>query len=263
MRCSTWDRRLLRLRRRLQLRLRDLSITKTVDNATPSVGDTVNYTLTVSALGPATSTDVVATDTLPSGLTFENATSSVGNYASSTGTWTIGDLSASSTANRRNRGEVNAGRQVRRSRILRSSGRTLPRPTTILHEQFFVRIRYWYRRRVVRVIAGGGGTPTPATSTLTVNVSGLNASDTASSMVQDLTASTTQSTSTGNGSSTFVLNTNDQLCADRDDDEPELFGSDLNGLRRNARGERNVQRCLHSHELDSNNRCRYRDFEDG
>ena len=76
----------------------DISIVKTVDNAAPSVGDTVNYTLTVNDLGPATSTGVIATDTLPSGLTFENATASVGTYASSTGTWTIGNLSASSTA---------------------------------------------------------------------------------------------------------------------------------------------------------------------
>ena len=76
----------------------DIAITKTVDNATPTAGQTVNYTLTVSALGPATSTGVVATDTLPSGLTFENATASIGSYASSTGTWTIGNLSAGSAA---------------------------------------------------------------------------------------------------------------------------------------------------------------------
>ena len=56
----------------------NLSIKKTVDNATPTAGATINYTLTVDAQGPATSTGVVATDTLPSGLTFENATASVG-----------------------------------------------------------------------------------------------------------------------------------------------------------------------------------------
>ena len=76
----------------------NLSITKTVDNAAPTPGATINYTLTVDAQGPATSTGVVATDTLPSGLTFENATASVGSYATSTGTWTIGDMTPSSTA---------------------------------------------------------------------------------------------------------------------------------------------------------------------
>ncbi|MDR3581679.1 MAG: isopeptide-forming domain-containing fimbrial protein [Candidatus Pacebacteria bacterium] len=74
------------------------SIAKTVDNASPSVGNTVNYTVTVNNTGFATSTGVVATDTLPSGLTFENATASAGSYASSTGAWTIGDMSPSSTA---------------------------------------------------------------------------------------------------------------------------------------------------------------------
>jgi uncharacterized repeat protein (TIGR01451 family) len=76
----------------------DISITKAVDNTNPAVGNTINYTLTATANGPATSTGVVATDTLPSGLTFVSATSSEGFYASSTGAWTIGDMSASSTA---------------------------------------------------------------------------------------------------------------------------------------------------------------------
>jgi uncharacterized repeat protein (TIGR01451 family) len=78
----------------------DLSINKAVDNSNPSVGNTVNYTITVANLSSSTtSTDVVATDTLPTGLTFENATASAStSYASSTGTWTIGTLAPSSTA---------------------------------------------------------------------------------------------------------------------------------------------------------------------
>ena len=87
----------------------DLSVTKTVDNASPNQGDTVDYTVTVSALGPATSTGVVATDTLPGGLTFVSASTSVGSYASSTGTWTIGDLPASTTASMVLTATVNAG----------------------------------------------------------------------------------------------------------------------------------------------------------
>ena len=76
----------------------NLSIVKTVDNAAPQNGATVNYTVIVSALGPATSTGVTATDTLPSGIAFLSATASQGSYASSTGTWNIGDMSASSSA---------------------------------------------------------------------------------------------------------------------------------------------------------------------
>jgi uncharacterized repeat protein (TIGR01451 family) len=78
----------------------DLSINKAVDNSNPSVGNTVNYTITVANLSSSTtSTDVVATDTLPTGLTFENATASAStSYASSTGTWTIGALAPNATA---------------------------------------------------------------------------------------------------------------------------------------------------------------------
>ena len=76
----------------------DLSITKTVDNTAPQSGATVNYTVTVLALWPATSTGVTVSDLLPAGLAFENATATPGTYVSSTGLWTIGDMSASSTA---------------------------------------------------------------------------------------------------------------------------------------------------------------------
>ena len=186
-----------------------LTVVKTVDDATPHEGDTVNYMLTVSALGPATSTGVTANDTLPSGLTFENATASVGNYATSTGTWTIGDMSASSTATLAIAAEVNAG----------TAGTTITNNATVGESVSSTNPDIANTSSSVSITVqpngctsncgGGGGTTTPATSTLTVNVSGLNASDTASIAVNDLTASTTQTTSTGNGSSTFVLPTND------------------------------------------------------
>ena len=70
----------------------DIAITKIADVTSTTEGATVHYTITASDFGPATSTGVVANDTLPSGLTFVSATTSVGSYASSTGTWTIGTL---------------------------------------------------------------------------------------------------------------------------------------------------------------------------
>ncbi len=49
----------------------DLSLVKTVSNASPNVGDNVTYTITVSnAAGLNTATNVVVTDPLPAGLTF-------------------------------------------------------------------------------------------------------------------------------------------------------------------------------------------------
>jgi len=87
----------------------DISIAKTVDNANPSEGGTINYTLTVKAFGPATSTGVVASDTLPAGLTFVSATSTAGTFSTSTGTWTLGNMAASSSANLVLTATVNTG----------------------------------------------------------------------------------------------------------------------------------------------------------
>src|SRR5690606_32147206 len=42
----------------------DLQVTKTVDNATPIVGDTLVYSITVQNFGPADATDVVLIDDL-------------------------------------------------------------------------------------------------------------------------------------------------------------------------------------------------------
>ncbi len=52
----------------------DLSLTKTVDKATPVNGDQITYTLTVANAGPAQATGVTVADTLPAGkVTFVSA----------------------------------------------------------------------------------------------------------------------------------------------------------------------------------------------
>jgi uncharacterized repeat protein (TIGR01451 family) len=86
-----------------------LQITNNANTATPHEGDTVTFTIFVSALGPSTSTNIVATDTLPTGLTFVGASASQGSYASSTGTWTVGDLSPGTSATLTIRATVNSG----------------------------------------------------------------------------------------------------------------------------------------------------------
>ena len=70
----------------------DLSLSKTVDDPRPNVGEVVTFTLTVRDKGPSTATDVVATDLLPAGLTFVSDTPSQGNYDSTTGVWTVGTV---------------------------------------------------------------------------------------------------------------------------------------------------------------------------
>ncbi len=177
----------------------DISIAKVADVTSTVEGGTVHYTLTVTALGPSTSTGVVATDTLPSGLTFLNATSSnsEGSYVSSTGSWMIGDMPVSSTATLAIAAVVNAtGTITNTASVGENSSTTDPNLGNNSSD--------------ATVLVGTGGSPAlNTTSTLSVSVSGLNASDTATITVLDSTASATQSTSTGNGTGLFVLPTND------------------------------------------------------
>ncbi|HUD42372.1 MAG TPA: DUF11 domain-containing protein, partial [Dokdonella sp.] len=70
----------------------DIQVVKVVDEAAPTVGDTVTFTVTVSNNGPSAATGVVVTDLLPGGLTFVDAAASQGSYDPAGGEWTIGAL---------------------------------------------------------------------------------------------------------------------------------------------------------------------------
>jgi large repetitive protein len=76
----------------------DLELAKTVDNATPNLGQTVTFTLTLDNLGPDEATGVEVTDLLPAGLSFQSATPSQGAYDDATGVWTVGTVAASGSA---------------------------------------------------------------------------------------------------------------------------------------------------------------------
>ncbi|MGM9479550.1 PKD-like domain-containing protein, partial [Pedobacter sp. GSP4] len=84
----------------------DLILNKTVDNASPAKGGTVNFTITVKnsdvASGQVTGTGnaigVSATDVLPSGYTYVSSVAAAGtSYNPSTGLWSIGNLSSGQT----------------------------------------------------------------------------------------------------------------------------------------------------------------------
>jgi uncharacterized repeat protein (TIGR01451 family) len=74
----------------------DLSLDKKVDNTTPTLGQNVVFTLTLTNAGPSTATNVTVTDVLPAGLTFVSANPAA-SYSSATGIWTVGTLAAGTT----------------------------------------------------------------------------------------------------------------------------------------------------------------------
>ncbi|RAJ29600.1 putative repeat protein (TIGR01451 family)/gliding motility-associated-like protein [Pedobacter cryoconitis] len=77
----------------------NLALAKTVDNATPAVGNNVVFTLVATNNGPSDGTGLVVTDLLPAGYTYVSSTPPAGTtYAPATGLWTIGTLANTATS---------------------------------------------------------------------------------------------------------------------------------------------------------------------
>ncbi|NLA23737.1 MAG: DUF11 domain-containing protein, partial [Bacteroidales bacterium] len=76
----------------------DLSITKTVDNSTPYVGDNITFTVTITNEGPSDALNIFAEDLLPSGYTYISHTVDNGTYNNTTGVWTIASIPYPGTA---------------------------------------------------------------------------------------------------------------------------------------------------------------------
>ena len=76
----------------------DLSLAKTVDKPGVKVGESVSFSITVRNDGPSNATGVKVADSLPTGLTFQSATTSVGTFDNTTGVWTVGALNTGATA---------------------------------------------------------------------------------------------------------------------------------------------------------------------
>mgnify|MGYP001627917766 FL=1 len=76
----------------------DLEITKSINNATPDVGQNITFTLTATNNGPEDAGGVLVTDILPTGYEYVSSTPSVGTYDEETGEWTIGTLADEATA---------------------------------------------------------------------------------------------------------------------------------------------------------------------
>lgn len=81
-------------------------MSKTVDDATPLEGASVNYSLTVTNNSGQDATGVVVTDNLPAGVTY---VSDSGGYNDATGQWNVGTVSAGSSAALQITVNINAG----------------------------------------------------------------------------------------------------------------------------------------------------------
>ncbi|MBT8317758.1 MAG: DUF11 domain-containing protein, partial [Lutibacter sp.] len=77
----------------------NLVTSKTVDNNTPNIGDTINYTLTVVNNGPSIATGVSVTDNIPVGLTYVSHIAVGGDLNTySGGIWNIGTIDIGDSA---------------------------------------------------------------------------------------------------------------------------------------------------------------------
>lgn len=73
----------------------DLSLDMTVTNSTPTSGDTVTFTITLTNHGPSDATAITVDNPLPSGLTYIASTiTPPDTYTSATGQWTIPSLAS-------------------------------------------------------------------------------------------------------------------------------------------------------------------------
>ena len=76
----------------------DLRITKTVNNTTPNLGQSVLFRINVTNAGPSNANNVRVTDLLPPGLIYQSSNASPGtSYNNVTGLWTIGNLNNGAT----------------------------------------------------------------------------------------------------------------------------------------------------------------------
>ncbi|ALI99227.1 hypothetical protein DC20_09870 [Rufibacter tibetensis] len=103
----------------------NLSITKSVNNTTVTLGENVMYTVRVTNSGSVDATNVTVSDRLPEGLALvPPAEADKGAYNANTGIWTIGTLPANQTATLRITAKTLALGEVTNIAVIENNGGT-------------------------------------------------------------------------------------------------------------------------------------------
>lgn len=105
-----------------QIKVADVSLTSTVDAATASVGDVVEFTVAVHNAGPRVATSVQIRDTIPTGVDLVSATATAGSFSQGTGLWDVGSLAAGAADTLRLQLEITAGAPAEVRNIAASVG---------------------------------------------------------------------------------------------------------------------------------------------
>ena len=137
----------------------DLAVTKSVDAATPSERDRINYTVQVGNKSTATATGVQLTDALPAGVTLVSAVPSQGSFTQGSGLWSVGSLAPTTTATLTLEVSVDAG----------TAGTTITNTTSGLAATTFLSGATSddvgsAAITVAAVVSGGGGPPLGAST---------------------------------------------------------------------------------------------------
>jgi choice-of-anchor A domain-containing protein/uncharacterized repeat protein (TIGR01451 family)/TQXA domain-containing protein len=77
----------------------DLRLTKTVDNANPTNGDVITFTISVYNDGPSNATGVEVTDIIDPAFEVQSVSASQGSFNPATGIWTVGTVNNGASAN--------------------------------------------------------------------------------------------------------------------------------------------------------------------
>jgi gliding motility-associated-like protein/uncharacterized repeat protein (TIGR01451 family) len=77
--------------------LADLYVVKTVNNATPIIGQHIEFSIIAGNNGPDNATDVTVTDVIESGYVYVSHVAGKGDYNPSGSVWTIGNLLSGTT----------------------------------------------------------------------------------------------------------------------------------------------------------------------